>query len=338
MVGKCSNIITYVPRPRARYLEDEDRLALLARVASLYYEEDRSQREIAELMGISRSGVSRLLSEAKRRGVVEIVVHHPLPTDPGLEIALIERFGLRDARVLARPDPEYGRMLSQLGRLAARYFEGLLEDGMTIGISWGSALYEMIRAIRPRRLTHTSVVQLIGATGAEATPESGPILAQLLAERLGCKSYQLHAPLVVRDERARRALLAERHIRETLERARRADVALVGIGTTQAGYYSLVRAGYLTEKEAEAIRKRGAVGDVCAQHYDLDGRRLPIELNRRVIGIDPEALQAIDRVIGVAGGAVKAEAIYGALKGGYVNVLITDERAARRVLELAPKP
>jgi len=314
--------------------QDEERLALLAEVASLYYEEGKSQQEIADQIGVSRSGVSRLLSQARRLGVVEITVHHPLPTDGALEAALIHRFGLKDAKVLAHADGDYRRTLRRLGRLAARYFEGILQDGMTIGISWGSALYEMIQAIRPRRYRHTAVVPLIGATGAEATPESGPILAQLLAERLGCKRYQLHAPLVVESELARQALLSERQIRETLERARRADLALVGIGTTRAGYYSLVRAGYLSEEEAAEIRKSGAVGDVCAQHFDLEGRWLDIELNRRVIGIDAEDLRGIDTVIGVAGGAVKAQAILGALRGGYVNLLITDRAAARRVLEL----
>ncbi len=300
----------------------------------MYFEEGRTQQAIAAELGISRSGVSRLLSEARRRGVVEIVIHHPLPTVGELEAALTERFGLKDARVLAGDGDAYPRMLRRLGQLAARYFEDRLHDGMVVGISWGSALYEMIRAIRPRNAYRVEVVQLIGATGAEATPESGPILAQLLAERLGSKLYQLHAPLIVESEAARRALLADRHIRATLERAKRADVALVGIGTTRAGYYSLVRAGYLTEEEAARIRKSGAVGDVCAQHYGLDGRWLDIDLNHRVIGLDHESLRRIDTVIGVAGGSVKAQAIYGALKGGFVNALITDEAAARRVLAM----
>ncbi len=311
-----------------------DRLAYLARVASLYFEEQKTQQEIAALLGISRSGVSRLITEARERGVVEIIVHHPLQTAPELEAALLGRFGLKEVRVLAGRDETYERTLQRLGELAARYFEDLLHDGMTIGISWGGALYEMIRAIRPRAYNNVEVVQLIGATGAEATPTSGPILAQLLAERLRCRSYQLHAPLIVGDATARRALLAERHIRETLERARRSDIALVGIGTTRSGYYSLVRAGYLAESDAAEIRRSGAVGDVCAQHFDYDGRWLDIELNRRVIGIDHRSLRRIETVIGVAGGEVKAQAIHGALRGRFVNVLITDEAAARRLLAL----
>jgi len=322
-----------VQKPATRR-RGEERLAYLARVAEMYFEEGRTQAEIARALGVSRSGVSRLLSEARARGVVEIVIHHPLPTDGALEAELVGRFGLKDARVLASGGLDYDAMLPRLGRLAARYFEGLLQDGMTVGISWGTALYEMIQAIRPRHYAHVEVVQLIGATGAEATPESGPILAQLLAGRLGARSYQLHAPLIVASEAARRGLLEDRNIRDVLERGRRADVALVGIGTTRAGYYSLVRAGYLGEEEAAAIRAQGAVGDVAAQHYDFEGRWLDIELNRRVIGLDHLALRRIPTVIGVAGGAIKSQAIYGALKGGFVNVLITDEAAARRVLAI----
>jgi len=313
---------------------DEERLAYLARIAMMYYEEQKTQQEIARSLGISRSGVSRLISEARARGVVEIIVHHPLKTDKSLEQRLVRTFGIKDARVLSGRFDDYEEVLGWVGKLAARYFEENVHDGMTIGISWGGALYEMIRAIRPRDYRNVEVVQLIGATGAEATPTSGPILAQLLAERLHCRSYQLHAPLVVKEKSAREALMNERHIKETLERARRADMAIVGVGTTSKGYYSLVRAGYLTEEEADQVRASGAVGDVCAQHYDLEGNWLDIDLNRCVVGINHEDLRRIDNVIGVVGGEVKASAIYGALRGDYINVLITDEAAARRVLQL----
>jgi len=318
----------------SNFSRDEERLAYLAKVAMMYYEENKTQHEIASALGISRSGVSRLIAEARDRGVVEIIVHHPLKTNKVLEQRLIGAFGIKDARVLAGRYTNYQEILEWIGKLAARYFDERVRDGMTIGISWGGALYEMIKAVRPRDFRNVKVVQLIGATGAEATPTSGPILAQLLAERLHCRSYQLHAPLVVKEKSAREALMNERHIKETLERARRADMAIVGVGTTSKDYYSLVRAGYLTEQEADLVRASGAVGDVCAQHYDLKGNWLDIDLNRSIICINHEDLRRIDNVIGVAGGEVKASAIYGALRGDYINVLITDEAAARAVLQL----
>jgi DNA-binding transcriptional regulator LsrR (DeoR family) len=313
---------------------DSARIALLARVASLYYDHGRTQQEIAEEIGVTRSAVSRFLAEAREKGVVEIIVHYPWRTSPDLEEALLETFGLKAARVLIREGKSYEEMLQGLGVLAAEYFNGILHDGMIIGISWGTALYQMIRAFRPRNLSRAEVVQLIGATGAENVPTNGPILAQLLCRRLGCKCWNLHAPLIVGSEAGREALLQERSIKETLQQARYADVALVGIGSTRSDLYSLLRTGYVTEEEAQRIRMSGAVGDVCAQHYSVTGEWLDIDINHRVVGIDVETLRSIDTIIGVAGSSRKGQAILGALRGRYVNVLITDDQAAQKVLAL----
>jgi len=318
------------------YMDNIDyaRTTLLARVASLYYDHGKTQQEIAGEIGITRSAVSRLLSEAREKGIVEIIVHYPWKTSPELEEALLKTFGLKAVRVLIRENKSYEEMLQGLGVLAAEYFNGILQDGMVIGISWGTALYQMIRAFRPRNLGQAEVVQLIGATGAENVPTNGPILAQLLCRRLGCKCWNLHAPLIVDSRAGREALLQERSIRETLERAKYADVALVGIGSTQPDLYSLLRAGYVTEEEAQRIRESGAVGDVCAQHYSVTGEWLDIDINHRVVGVDVDTLKRIHTIIGVAGSSRKGQAILGALLGKYVNVLITDDQAAQKVLAI----
>jgi DNA-binding transcriptional regulator LsrR (DeoR family) len=225
-------------------------------------------------------------------------------------------------------------MLQGLGVLAARYLDKILHDGMAIGISWGTALYQMIRAMPMRDLPGVEVMQLIGATGAENVPSDGPILAQLLSNRLGGFCRYLHAPLIVETEAARDILLQDRNIRETLTRATRVDVALVGIGSTNSELYSLLRAGYVNEEETQRIRTAGAVGDICAQHYTLLGQWLDIDINRRVVGVSLETLSKIGTVIGVAGSSRKGAAIFGALCGGHLDVLITDDQAAQKVLSL----
>jgi deoxyribonucleoside regulator len=313
---------------------DKSRLAYLAEVAWLYYDQGKSQQEVAEEMGVSRSAVSRLLTEAREKGVVEIIVHYPWRPSPGLEQRLVSTFNLKAARVLVADNKGYEQMLEGLGVLAARYLDGFLHDGMIIGISWGTALYQMIRAMRPRALPGVEVLQLIGATGAESIPTDGPILAQLLTSRLGGFCRYLHAPLIVDTEVARETLLQDRNIRETLARAERADVALVGIGCTDTELYSLRRAGYITEEETQRVRTAGVVGDICAQHYSLAGQWLDIDINRRAIGVSLNTLSKIGMVIGVAGGSRKAAALLGALRGHYVNVLITDDQAAEKVLAL----
>jgi len=313
---------------------DEARLAFLAQIASLYYDRGMSQQEIAKEVNVSRSAISRLLTEARQNGIVEIIVHYPWRTSPELERELIATFNLKAARVLLRENKSYDEMLQGLGVLTVRYLDSILYDGLVIGISWGTALYQMIRAMPPRNLSAIEVIQLIGATGAENLPTDGPILAQLLSDRLGGFCRYLHAPLIVDNEAGRDTLLQDRNISKTLERAEQADIALVGIGCPLSDLYSLLRSGYVDEAEAQRIRKAGAVGDICGQHYSLQGHWLDIDINRRVVGLTLEGLTKIGMVIGMAGSSRKGPAILGALRGGYLDVLITDDQAAQKALAL----
>jgi DNA-binding transcriptional regulator LsrR (DeoR family) len=309
---------------------------LLAQVAHLYYEEDLTQDQIARRIGTSRSTVSRMLDQAREAGVVEITVHYPWKTVPQLEQTLVARFGLRQARVLLGQGRPYDEIVRGLGALAARYVENNLVKGedTVLAISWGLAVHATVRALRPDRRLPITVVQMVGAVGEGDPLIDGPDLARLLASVYGGQYRYLHAPLIVEDAHARDVLLQEPRIRETLALARRADVALVGIGAPHPAVYSLLRAGYLDQEALANLRAQGVVGDICARHYDAHGRPLDIELNHRIVGLDLEALHDIGQVVGVAGGEAKAAAILGALRGGHVHVLVTDDAAARKVLAL----
>jgi deoxyribonucleoside regulator len=315
-------------------VDNYERIELLTQVASLYYEDDLTQVEIGRRFDISRATVSRLLREARETGVVEITVHYPWRTDPEVECDLLARFRLHQARVLVGRGQPYEEVLHGLGVVAARYLEGILTERTILGISWGTAVYNTAQAMRPGQRLPITVVQMIGAAGTDDSRIDGPDLARLLANVYGGEYRYLHAPLIVEEAHVQEMLLQEPRIRETLALARRADIALVGIGSLAPEVSSLLRAGYLDREGLARLRAQGAVGDICARHYDAQGRVLDIELNRRIVGVGLEALHDIEQVIGVAGGEAKAEAILGALRGGHVDVLVTDDVAARKVLEL----
>lgn len=316
---------------------DGARAAYLAEIATRYYDQNKTQQEIADEMGVTRSAVSRLLTEARDRGIVEIIVHYPWRTAPDLERALMAMFGLKAARVLVRGNKSYQDMLVGLGVLGAQYFSSILQPQDGVGISWGTGLHALVRALRPVNYPDVEVIQLVGGTGTERSSVVGPLLAPMLANALGCRCWYLHAPLITASEAAHDALMQERSIRETLERGEQARIALVGIGTTTPSLYNPYRLGYVTDAELAEIQAAGGIGLVCGQHYTVDGAYLDISVNRRVVGLSLTALHEVENVIGVAGDAQKGEAILGALLGGYVNVLVTDDTAARRVLDLASK-
>ncbi len=313
---------------------NELRMASLARIASLYFDQNKTQQEISTITGIARTGISRMITEAREKRVVDIIVRYPWNSRP-LEEKLISTFGLKAARVMVVENETYEEMLHGLGVLAAAYFSQILQDKMVIGISWGSALYQMIKALQPPQLSELEVVQLIGATGSENILTDGPLLARILADCLGSFCRYLHAPLIVENKMIRDALLQDRIIRETLSRADEADVALVGIGSIHPDLYSLKRAGYVTEAERMQLTQYGVVGDICGQHYSINGEWLDIDINHRVVGADLNTLSKIDTVIAVAGDERKGDAILGALRGKLVDVLITDSNVADYVLNHA---
>lgn len=318
------------PRGRVRSVSRDD---LVAEVATLYYRDRLDQVAIARRVGVSRSTVSRLLSDALETGVVEIRIHQPLPLVDDLGRALALRFDLRDAQVLdlrGRPEGALGRV----GRLAGRYLDSILADGDVLAISWGTGVHAVAAGLERVKSRGVEVVQMLGGAGSHDAEVDGTQLALRMADIFGGRCRYLSAPLVVDDEQVATALLRQRGIRETLAAAAHADVALVGIGALVPSKSALLRAGHLTLEGLEQLRRLGAVGDVCGHHFGIDGEMVDAEVGRRVVALNPAAIRAIPRVIGVAAGPEKAEALVGALRARFVNILVTDDATARAVLDL----
>ena len=223
-----------------------------------------------------------------------------------------------------------------LGGLAAREVEDFVDHNMVIGLSWGTALDALVAALRPRSLQNplqgVHVVQIIGALGTANPDIDGPELARRLARTMGGRYTILPAPLIVDSEATQRALIADGRVQATLAYTTDMNLALVGIGTLVAERSSLVRSGYLRLQDLAELEEAGAVGDVCAIHFDRSGHLVETALTRRVVGIGYQALMRIPHRLGIAGGQAKTLSILGALRAGMVNMLVTDDTAAIAIL------
>ncbi len=310
-----------------------DKLELLAKVAGLYFEEGQSQSDIALQTGYSRSMISRFLAEARELGVVEIRVNYPLARRTNLEGELEQALGLKVVRILRSGTLSYAQMLRRVGSLAARLVEEIVYDGMTIGLSWGTGLWETVNAIRAGAASNCRVVQMIGALGTTDTEIDGPELARRLARLLIGHYSTLPAPLIVDDEITRQGLMAGQRLRRIFELFKEIDLALVGVGTVAPERASLLRAGYLDLAQLEALQAAGAVGDVCSIHFTLAGEILDTPLTRCVVGIDAEGLRHVPLRLGIAAGQFKSLPIIGASRAGLINMLVTDEVAAIGILQ-----
>jgi len=313
----------------ARADQDDD---LMIEAATLYYEEQLTQAEIGQRLATSRSTVSRLLRDARARGVVQITIHHPWARNSRLEARLRATFGLRDARVLRAGERPPEVVLDGVGALAARYLQGVIRDGMVLGVSYGRTIAATIGHLTPNRPLDLVVVQLLGALGSDNPLIEGANLARDLAAKYGATYRYLYAPLVVEEARTRDRFVQEPLVQDVLAVGRQADIALVGIGVLGDEAPSLIYRGYLGASDVARLRGLGGVGNMCAQFFDADGVLLDTDLNRRSISIGLDGLEGIGLVVAAASGLQKAPAILGALRGGHVDVLISDDEAIETVL------
>lgn len=313
-------------------MEDLD---LLTEVARMYYEKNLTQSEIAREIHTSRPTVSRLLQEAKDRRVVEIVIHYPWDRAAMVEQQLQQRFDLKDVRVLDSRGRKGGEALRGVALLAARYLETILRDSAILGMSWGQTVYQTVQQFQADSHAGLKIVQLFGA----AMPNSkidGPELVRQFAAKCNAEYHSIHAPLYVDRPELREVLLNDQHIRETLQLATQADIIITGIGSLESPYApSQTWLGYLNRSMLTSLRKKGAAGHICAHHYDIDGHILDIDLHKGIVGAPLSVLHNTPQVIGVASGEAKARAILGALNGKHINVLITDDTTAVKVLAMA---
>ena len=305
---------------------------LLAKAARLYFLDDRSQDDVASILGTTRSNVSRMVRQARDLGIVEIRIVDPAQRDHQLERALRDRYRLADARVLTvGQDTE---VLAGVGRLAARWLDETLRDGQVVALSWGQSLQAMVRAVDLTR-RDVEVVQLVGGLSALDSALTGQELVRDLSERIGARHRYLHAPALFGSAEALTLLLREQAIAGALDAAKQADMAMVGIGAAGIGSSgALLDALALSPAERSEFDAAGAVGDVCGRFYDLAGRAVRSVVNERVLAVTLDDLRAIPTVAGIAAGQEKALGILGALRGQFIDVLICDQQAARAVLRL----
>lgn len=309
----------------------------LVTAAWLYYHENMTQAEIGEVLKVSRPSVANLLARARDSGVVQISVRTDFLAAMQLSREFRERFELDQVVIVPTP-PGAGSTDVQrsLGKAGALYLESVLRAGEILVTAWGAMMLEVALALNYRPVPGLTIAQSLGglSTAGDFNPTR---VAELMGERLGARVYHLYVPCVVDSSEIRDVLMRDRNIHSAFEVARSANRAMLGIGKAAADA-TVVRAGFISNLQMEELRAKGAVGDVMGRFFDLNGRPVVTEMNERIMALSMKDLARINPVIAVAGGAEKVDAILGAVRGRYVDVLIVDERTARSVLERAAKP
>jgi lsr operon transcriptional repressor len=308
---------------------------LLLRAAWFYYKDELTQDEIAKRLSVSRASVGRLLGRARRVGLVTINLSTEYLDAFELSAQLRRVFSLSEALVVPdheREPADLHALNARIGLGGAQFIGTHLRPGGTLGVGWGETVSRVIAATSFGSVGPVHMVTLTGGVdgylqtilSSKAEPGTGADLTTATV---------IPAPNIASSPALAAALRREPTIQDVLKQACSVEQAVVGVGTPTTDA-AIVQLGYLTAADARCLRDQGAVGDILGQFFDADGKVVDAPIHDRRIGIDLADLAYIPKVVGVAGGLHKVPAILGALHGGFLDVLVTNELAAVRLLEL----
>ncbi|CAH0536570.1 sugar-binding transcriptional regulator [Vibrio marisflavi] len=315
----------------------KDMANLLTEISVAYYQDGATQEEISKKFSISRAKVGRLLKQARDEGIVEITVkYHPV-FSAKIEQRLIEKFGIKRA-LIALDQPEESQQREQVAGLVSNYLSSTLKNGMVISIGQGrnvSAVGQYMGVISPRECTFVCGIGGIHPRGGAYNADH---ISRQMAKKYGGTSETLYAPAYAENREQKLAFMQNATIKQTLDRARKADVALVGVGDMSENSY-MVDLGWFTRSEVVQSRlQEGVVGDFAGyDFFDIQGKVVNTVMNDRVIGLGMEEYKAISEVVAIAAENNKPLALLGALRTGAIDVLATSVSNALTILNLEEK-
>jgi DNA-binding transcriptional regulator LsrR (DeoR family) len=303
---------------------------LKARAAWHYYVEGLTQERISEVLGIGRIKVHRILSAARDEGIVQFRIRDSIIDCVVLEQKLKARFALREAVVV--PSAADNRNVPQLiGHAAAAHLADTLSAGDVVALGWGRTLKFAISELPRRQIARTTVVSMLGGL-THAQPLNPTESAWELAEKIGADCYLLPVPVYADEPVQRDAFMSQRSVQEVVFRARRANIAVLSVGSFSQDS-PIANYGFIKPSELEELQRAGAVGDILCNFVDEAGRSIDHDVNRRVCAYPLEDLSGIPNLILVSGGREKVAVMRAALARIDVSVLITDEDAAKGLLQ-----
>lgn len=302
---------------------------MLGRVAALHYIHGLTHQEVADLVGLSRVQVTRLLAKARAEGVVEIKVHSDEAIFPELQIALQEKFKL-DQVWIAPTFKTLPETLDSIGAVGATYLRAVMKPGMTVAVGI-SATLDLIAPHLGRDPIDVTFVPAIGSRPPSHETVNPHEVASSLAEAVSGTATYLPAPFLASSPETARVLRQEPDVALALGLARKADLAIFGIGGVIRGSGILLDA-IGTEEFVNELLDDGAVGDISAAYFDINGKSVKSSFEERVIGLNMQEILEIPKRVAFAGGQDKIKAIATAASTGIITALITDFDTAEKLL------
>ncbi len=307
--------------------------SLRLRAAWLYYNQGMTQKDVAEKLGISRSTVIRLLDEAMKRSDVQIWINEGIEDFVALSIDLEKAYGLDEAVIIPTGSDKAQDIAKGVGLALGQFLSEVVPDNATIGVGWGRTMTASLSSFRPPRRENCKVVSLLG--GIVAVHQTNPLdYTWRLASALGAECYMFLAPLLVDSIETKRALIEKCGLSTLYALAENLDLAIVSCGDIGPHSTSLSE-GFISKQTLDELVAAGCVCDTMFNFIDAEGRSVDHPINNHAMSIDLDTLKKAKHIVLASGGAHRATAIRATIKRIGCNTLITDEAAARALMEMA---
>ena len=306
----------------------------MIRIAKKYYELDLSQEQISKQEDISKSSVSRMLKKAEENGYVRHEIVYPVKSVAQQELMFKQYFDIENVFVSPKMVEDKNIRMTDTCSVVAQDLNKLVSDHDIIGVSWGRTVESLadvlVQPAVPKR--GIKVVQLNGSIATSVLSTKTARILEQFAENFSGIGYQVAAPVLVDDEQIAETIMRDSRIKKVLDMARECSIAVFSIGQISEQSV-LIERGAITPDDVAALRAVNAVGDICTRYFDINGNLVNNDYDARTIGIELSDLKKKKHRIGIAVGSEKADAVIGALRGGYITSLYTDEITASAVLK-----
>lgn len=318
-------------RTRREAATADPEYSLAMRAVWLHYAGGLTQAAVAQKLGIPSVKAHRLIARAVADGVVKVTIDGDIVECFELERRLSARFGL-DFCEIAPDLGEAGLPLRALGTAGASFLRREIERGehRVIGLGHGRTLAAAVRQLPRIEAPGTRFVSLLGGLTRNYAANPYDVMHRL-AERTAAPAFVMPVPFFANSASDRAVLLEQRGVSEVFAMAGSATLKFAGIGTVDAGA-QLVSSGMIERGEIEEIAAGRGVGELLGHFFDPEGRMLETTLSARTLSVPLGAEGG--KLVAIAGGAEKTQAIAAILRGGKLSGLITDEATAAAVLAM----
>jgi len=316
-------------------MESKYDMQMMVHVSKMYYMEGLTQQSIAKELGISRSYISMILSEARELGIVEIKIKNPLASNEELANALSKAFGLANCYVTPTVVTALTPLTKILAAQGAIVAEKLIENHSTVGVAWGLTCYEFMEAFSNNTgLFDVNVVPLIGGSHHLSSEYQLNEMVRLFAEKLRGTPSFIYAPALAESIEDKALHMKSQYMQSIAEKWRKIDVAIVGVGSPPEYYSDKSQFDPVALQKSYEVNADKTVGDIGARRFNIHGQFLKNDYNDRIMGIDEESLKSAKNVLSIAAGHHKVLSIIGALKLNIITHFVTDENTAKTILTL----